>query len=64
MSTMTDDEINALLECVHDFEDCGETSVPYKMLMRLESHGLLECIHFNVTEKGQEAYEAAKENYK
>jgi hypothetical protein len=54
VGTMDADEWEEFERTVEDFEDCGETSTDYEVLMDWAQRGLLECTHFEVTKAGQD----------
>lgn len=46
-------EIEEFRQTVEDFDDNGETSTPYDVLMYWAERDLLSCDHFTVTDKGR-----------
>lgn len=50
---LTADELAEFERTVGDFEDDGETSTDYTLLLNWAQRGLLECTHFEVTKAGQ-----------
>jgi hypothetical protein len=50
-TALFDDEYerDEFLQACRDFEDAGETSVDYQLLMKWADAGLLECEHFTIT---------------
>jgi hypothetical protein len=50
---MDADELAELAQTAEDFEDNGETSTPYDVLMNWAARGLLDCTHFELTSAGK-----------
>lgn len=46
-------ELAEFAQTVEDFDDNGETSTPYDVLMLWAEQGYLDCDHFVVTDKGR-----------
>lgn len=61
---MDADERAQFVSTIDDFEDDGETSTDYEMLMRWERMGLLECERFYVTQQGRKLFDAARRENK
>jgi hypothetical protein len=51
--TMDDDELAEFRQTAEDFEDNGETSTPYDVLMNWAERGFLDCTHFELTNAGK-----------
>lgn len=51
---VTKEDAELLAHVIEQFEDCGETDVDDKTLMRFAAMGLLECTRFEATVKGHE----------
>jgi hypothetical protein len=58
--TMDEGELDEFDRTVSDFEDDGETSTDYNLLMDWAQRGFLECTHFEVTKAGQDLLTAAR----
>lgn len=58
-ASLSNDELREFLDTVDQFGDCGETTTVDATLMRWASMGLLECTHYEVTDKGRELVDAA-----
>lgn len=43
---LTQAELLEIKSAIQDWDDCGETDVPYELLMRGAKAGYLECSHF------------------
>lgn len=52
MDALTHAELLEIKRAIQDWDDCGETDVPYELLMRGANAGYLECNHFTPLRAG------------
>ena len=55
-----DNERTLFIQTMEEFEDCNETATDDRLLMKWACAGLLECNSYLITEKGQDAFDAAR----
>ncbi|PVX61289.1 hypothetical protein C7402_1411, partial [Paraburkholderia unamae] len=61
---MSDAEREQFLRMEEQFADCNETDVDHSLLLKWVADGLLDCTHFEITDKGREAIKAASQGAK
>jgi hypothetical protein len=57
--SLTIEDAAQLQTAIEEFDECGETSVDYEVLMRFAKMGFLECSHFHVMPAAQAAIDAS-----
>ena len=57
---LTPEEADQLEKVIADFDECGETDVPYTALLRYAAMGYLECTHYHTMPSALSAIDAAR----